>query len=173
MTTDQDPIPPNRNPHPTRVVHCKVDAYTVYIGRPGFWGNPAPLERGAPTLERVRCLLRYVEHLRASPQHLEHVPALQGQILGCWCSPRLCHGDILAYLADNCYDRPMAELLDEVSEQLHAIEDLVSSRPVAAAQWAEQLKQHLHLWRHPTPHPTDQDAADRYEEPPCTSTSDT
>jgi hypothetical protein len=28
------------------------------------------------------------------------VPALRGKTLACWCVPELCHGDILAELAD-------------------------------------------------------------------------
>ena len=32
----------------------------------------------------------------------EFVKELKGKVLGCWCRPeKACHGDILAYLADN------------------------------------------------------------------------
>jgi hypothetical protein len=28
------------------------------------------------------------------------VPELRGRTLACWCAPELCHGDVLAELAD-------------------------------------------------------------------------
>jgi len=43
------------------------------------------------------------------PELMEAIPELKGKILGCWCKPingfqgkLLCHGQILAALADGC-----------------------------------------------------------------------
>lgn len=81
----------------TRVVHCKRDRYDVYIGRPSKWGNPFKLTsesaRGS-TLERYEAWLREQPHLMAA------IGELRGKVLGCWCAPRPCHGDVLARLAD-------------------------------------------------------------------------
>jgi hypothetical protein len=33
---------------------------------------------------------------------------LKGKILGCWCSPKCCHGDVLAEIANN----PFEEMFD-------------------------------------------------------------
>jgi hypothetical protein len=32
---------------------------------------------------------------------LKNIPRLKDQVLGCWCKPLSCHGDILASRADN------------------------------------------------------------------------
>jgi hypothetical protein len=32
---------------------------------------------------------------------LHDLHELKGKILGCWCSPKSCHGDVLSELANN------------------------------------------------------------------------
>ena len=79
-----------------RVVHCKRTEHDVYIGRPGPWGNPFPLKRGANERERIECLDHYVLWLVTySSVQVEAQAKLKGKILGCWCAPRLCHGEPL------------------------------------------------------------------------------
>lgn len=88
----------------TRVVHCKREPYDVYIGRPSRWGNPFSHKDG--TLARYRVESRgdavaaYREWVLTQPFLLAEVPQLRGKILGCWCKPQACHGDVLAELAD-------------------------------------------------------------------------
>lgn len=81
----------------TCVVHCKREEYDVYIGRPSKWGNPFRLEREA---DRAALLVRYEEWLRRQPDLMASLHELRGKVLGCWCAPRACHGDVLARLAD-------------------------------------------------------------------------
>lgn len=82
----------------TSVVHCKRDRYDVYIGRPSRWGNPIKLQRED---DRERVLAQYIEYLEGRPDLVESARLeLQGKRLGCWCAPRLCHGHVLAALAD-------------------------------------------------------------------------
>lgn len=80
----------------TTVVHCKKDAYDIYIGRPTKWGNPFTVsEYGQGT-----AILLYEEWIQNQPELLEEIHELKNKILGCWCKPKACHGDILAKLAD-------------------------------------------------------------------------
>jgi len=81
----------------TTVVHCKKAPYDVYIGRPSKWGNPFKLEDFD---SREACLDAYRSWLTSQPDLLESLSELRGRTLGCWCSPKQCHGDILAALAD-------------------------------------------------------------------------
>lgn len=81
----------------TTVVHCRRDAYDVYIGRPSRWGNPFPLAHGG---NRKECIDNYRRWLMTQPELLKALPELKNRILGCWCKPRACHGDVLAELAD-------------------------------------------------------------------------
>lgn len=88
----------------TRVVHCKREPYDVYIGRPSKWGNPfSHKERTRAafrTATREEAIRLYEGYVRNQPQLLADLYELRGKTLGCWCSPRPCHGDVLARLAD-------------------------------------------------------------------------
>jgi Domain of unknown function (DUF4326) len=84
-------------PPVTRVVHCKREPYDVYIGRPGPWGNPYAIGRDG---DRAGVIALYERHLLARPDLLARLPELRGRVLGCWCAPQACHGDVLARYAD-------------------------------------------------------------------------
>lgn len=76
-----------------QVVHCKKDPYDVYIGRPSKWGNPFPLEDESERLEVVE---KYRRWILKQPKLLAVIlEELEGKVLGCWCAPRPCHGDVL------------------------------------------------------------------------------
>jgi len=80
----------------TRVVHCS-EAYEVYIGRPSVWGNPFHVAQYG----RAGALRRYREWLQTQPELIERArQELKGRVLGCWCKPRACHGDVLVELLD-------------------------------------------------------------------------
>jgi hypothetical protein len=82
----------------SRVVHCKRKAYQVYIGRPGPWGNPFKI---GPDGTRAQVIARYRAWLLSQPELVDRVRAeLPGKVLGCWCAPHPCHGDVLAEVAN-------------------------------------------------------------------------
>lgn len=81
----------------TTVVHCKKAKYDVYIGRPSIWGNPFKLNPGD---DRDAVIAKYRKWLMGQPHLLARLHELKGKVLGCWCSPKTCHGDVLAELAD-------------------------------------------------------------------------
>lgn len=80
-----------------RVVHCKKQRYDVYIGRPGKWGNPFIIGLHGSRADVVK---KYRDYLMGQPALLAALPELKGKVLGCWCSPLPCHGDVLAQLAN-------------------------------------------------------------------------
>jgi hypothetical protein len=88
----------------TRVVHCKKSDYDIYIGRPSKWGNPFTHKAGTiahfivPTVEEA--VSQYEEWLRQQSELLDALLELKGKVLGCWCKPKLCHGDILCKWAN-------------------------------------------------------------------------
>jgi hypothetical protein len=87
----------------TTVVHCKRERFDVYIGRPSKWGNP--FTHLAKSIAEFRVpkdevLQRYEAWLRQQPELMAALVELRGKVLGCWCKPGPCHGDILARLAD-------------------------------------------------------------------------
>lgn len=90
------PMPHLKAEHPVRALA------TCSKGDAATWANPFRLEYEGD-LGRGRCLLRYVQHLRTLIEHDAERRAqlfdLRGAPLVCWCSPALCHGHILAELA--------------------------------------------------------------------------
>lgn len=79
------------------VVHCKRAPYDVYVGRPTKWGNPFEIgEHG----DRATVIARYREWILGKPDLLADLGELRGKVLGCWCAPKACHGDVLAELAN-------------------------------------------------------------------------
>lgn len=87
------------------VVNMKKHPCDVYVGRPSPWGNPYSNLPGTKPNFRVdnreEAVTRFEEYLLANPTLLEQVKKeLKGKILGCHCSPKLCHGHILAKIAN-------------------------------------------------------------------------
>ena len=79
------------------VVHCKRAPYDVYIGRPSKWGNPFVIGKDG---DREMVIRKYREWLIEQPELVAALPELKGKVLGCWCSPQACHGDVLISLVN-------------------------------------------------------------------------
>jgi len=86
-----------------KVVHCKKESYDVYIGRGSKWGNLFIIGRDG-TREMV--IEKYRNYILSNQKLLAALHELKGKVLGCWCSPKACHGDVLIELVEL---RSMAE----------------------------------------------------------------
>lgn len=91
----------------TLVVNVKHYDFDVYIGRPTKWGNPythleRALKKGMTLVgSREEAVERYREWA-AEQFSVEEIKAeLRGKVLGCWCKPLACHGDVLKEIADS------------------------------------------------------------------------
>ena len=88
------------------VVHCKKAPYDVYIGRPSKWGNPFTHKQDGKTLakhivgSRDEAVQAYREWItNGDGKHLMNdLHELKNKVLGCWCHPQSCHGDVLSEL---------------------------------------------------------------------------
>jgi hypothetical protein len=78
-----------------RVVHCKKEPYDVYIGRSSKWGNPFRIGKHGTRKEVIR---KYRKWILRQPKLLNSLDEICGKVLGCWCSPKSCHGDVLIEL---------------------------------------------------------------------------
>ncbi len=90
----------------TKVVHCNKESYDVYIGRPSKWGNPYTHIDKDTLAEfivesREEAIKKYKEYILNKPELLSCLDELEGKILGCWCKPQSCHGDVLLELLTN------------------------------------------------------------------------
>lgn len=77
------------------VVHCKKEPYDVYIGRSSKWGNPFIIGRDG----NRETVVRLFRESLTENQREEARRELRGKVLGCWCKPELCHGDVLVEIA--------------------------------------------------------------------------
>ena len=98
------------------VVHCQRAPYDVYIGRGkgSIFGNPFTHKEGtqaavvvgsrAEAIQAFRDWLAGKAYQDVEPERrqaiLDNIPTLKGKVLGCWCAPLACHGDVLAELAN-------------------------------------------------------------------------
>ena len=87
-----------------KVVHCKKEKFDVYIGRPSIWGNPYTHRTDTKATHIVATREQAVEMYRiwleSKPELMAKLPELKGKVLGCWCKPLACHGDVLLELAN-------------------------------------------------------------------------
>ena len=80
------------------VVHCKRSPHDVYIGRPSKWGNPFVIGKDG---DRETVIKKYREWGLERGLNHDAKKELRGKVLGCWCSPNACHGDVLAEWANS------------------------------------------------------------------------
>lgn len=89
----------------------KMPENTVYVGRPGKWGNPfkpGMVIREQGTLEVVKelktvkdCIDWYKKWLRYMGK-IEDIRELKGKNLACWCKEgEPCHADVLLEIANS------------------------------------------------------------------------
>lgn len=97
------------------VVHCKREAFEIYVGRPSIWGNPFSHKPSAHAKFRVKtrdeAIERFEEWLLTQPALVERVKReLRGRILGCHCAPERCHAEVLARIAnEGLVEEPQAK----------------------------------------------------------------
>lgn len=94
----------------TSIVHLKrhkgqiVQDCDVYIGRAwniggwslpkSKWANPFCVKKHG----RDQALELYKQHILSNPELVNSLHELKGKVLGCWCKPEKCHGDVLIEL---------------------------------------------------------------------------
>lgn len=101
--------PGKSDPEPPRVVNIHMKngvrpRFDIYIGREqnypprtvfprSKWANPFTLRKHG-----VKALELYEVYVRNKPELIDSLHELEGKVLGCWCKPDKCHGDILVKL---------------------------------------------------------------------------
>jgi hypothetical protein len=88
----------------TIVVNKYKQSYEIYIGRGSDWGNPYSHLQNSKALYTVgtvyEAIESYAKWIITQPQLLRKLRLLKGKVLGCFCKPGPCHGDVLAVMAD-------------------------------------------------------------------------
>ena len=83
----------------------KMPPNTVYVGRPGMFGNPFKINDGFTREEAVARFRKTLEWRTQWKQEIQW--ALRGKDLACWCplvdkdgNPVPCHADVLLEIAN-------------------------------------------------------------------------
>ena len=133
----------------TTVVHSKREPYDVYIGRPSKWGNP--FSHKDRTLAEFRVGSRdeavdaYAEWIQTQPDLIKSIPELFGKVLGCWCHPQRCHGDVLSEMANRLYPEYDLRRLWRDLEMLHLCDEIVIfHKRTANSPWRDRAKTGLY-----------------------------
>jgi len=89
----------------TTVEHVRYGTFTKYIGRPSIFGNPYTLGIDGTREEVIAKFKKYFYNRIETDKHFrDQVLGLKGHILGCYCFPKACHGDVIIEWLEN--ERP-------------------------------------------------------------------
>ena len=81
-----------------RLVNVRhTNQYDVLIARPSKWGNPFPV---TPRCPREKAIRMYNVYIRRNRKLLDDLSELVGKVLGCYCAPLPCHGEVLLKLLE-------------------------------------------------------------------------
>jgi len=94
----------------TKIVNLNKNEYTVYIGRGSIWGNPFIIGKDGTRKEVIE---KCKQHVMNSPELMKRLHELEGETLGCFCKPKLCHGDVLIELIEENRSKTDASTLDK------------------------------------------------------------
>lgn len=86
-----------------KIVHCKKEPYDIYIGRPSKYGNPFIIGKDGTRKEVIE---KYREWILTQEHLIQGLDELKDKVLGCWCSPNPCHGDVLVELINRKFNMP-------------------------------------------------------------------
>lgn len=79
-----------------KVVNKYKEKYTVYIGRGSVFGNPFRIGKDGDREEVINLYKHYVKSNAKVLKAIYNLP--KDAILGCFCHPKACHGDIIVEL---------------------------------------------------------------------------
>jgi hypothetical protein len=88
----------------TTIVNIRTQKCDEYCGRPSTFGNPYEIGRDGTRNEVVEKFRDYFYKKLQDPTFRAKVLQLKGKRLGCWCSPRKCHLEIIVEYIENEYE---------------------------------------------------------------------
>lgn len=91
------------------IAEARISNRYVYIGRgkDSVWGNPfthiptGTLAKFVVPYDQV--LTEYEGYVRGRLDLMNRLGTLRGKVLGCFCKPRACHGDVLVKLFEEAF----------------------------------------------------------------------
>ncbi|KKM72796.1 hypothetical protein LCGC14_1416870 [marine sediment metagenome] len=75
---------------------------TIRIDRTTIFGNPFKIKKGCTRKQSIEKFKSYFyNRIKTDKVFRQRIKALGGHVLGCWCKPLLCHGDIIVEYLDS------------------------------------------------------------------------
>ena len=90
-----------------KIVNLRKEKYDIYIGRGSKWGNPFSHLNDTLAIYKVKSRNKSIECYKDwilfgdGKYLLDDLDELDNKVLGCFCKPKKCHGDILIELINN------------------------------------------------------------------------
>lgn len=87
-----------------KVVNKYKEPYDIYIGRGSIWGNPySHIPSGTKAQFVVETVEQAIENykkylwqqIKSGTITRDQLLELDGKVLGCFCKPKPCHGDVI------------------------------------------------------------------------------
>jgi len=85
-----------------KVVNLRKEKYTHYIGRGSVFGNPFRIGKDGNREEVIKKYEQWVRKSNIIMSEIYYLP--EDAILGCFCKPQACHGDIIIKLWKELHD---------------------------------------------------------------------
>lgn len=80
----------------TSIVNKYKSPYEVYIGRGSIWGNPFVIGKDGSREEVIEKYSSFFNNkISNDVLFLNQTLNLKNKILGCFCKPLACHGDVI------------------------------------------------------------------------------
>ena len=80
----------------TKVVNIRnYDGEYIPIHRGTIWGNPYIIGVDG---DRNEVIEKYEKYIRSNTILMAELPKLENEVLGCFCEPKKCHGDVIVKL---------------------------------------------------------------------------
>ena len=76
-------------------MNLKHEQYDVYIGRGSLFGNKFIIGKDGNRAEVIEKYRVWFEEKLNDDKFFYSVLALKGKLLGCYCKPNACHGDVI------------------------------------------------------------------------------
>lgn len=109
----------------TKVVNIRHEGCDVYIGRAGhgqsgYFGNNVHFGPRVVKSAKIHAFKHHFEHrIEHDVEFRYNVLLLKGKVLGCFCKPDKCHGDVYAEYLNNMSDEQYNSLLTETIAKLN------------------------------------------------------
>ena len=125
----------NIRPRYANLQEWMADPNNAYIGRGGVvligsrrfsypgskWGNPFKPSKDNTKEQRIRQYEEYIREKIERESLQEELLSMKGKVLGCWCKPEGCHGDVLVRLIEELSFLKASESRSDKAAQATAI----------------------------------------------------